>query len=166
MIPPLWDRAVDTVAEFEAAALQRLNEAELLLKRSRDLAAIYLYGYSVEMRIKAVYFRNARTQPQLALPITKTDRQNAAKMWTTLGLSVRPDGHHIAGWAELAVAARATTPNPYPVGFGNDIVNNAASLYLIWRETLRYWSIIPLNTELRTVRSIARWFASHHSKMI
>jgi hypothetical protein len=166
-LQPLHLRGTDSIEQFEAAAPQRLAEAERLSKRSHHLGAIYLYGYSVEMRVKAIYFRNAGFA--LHQVITREDRNHAANMYGTLGLLVRPGQHDIANWAILAVAARATTPAPYPIGIGSiatEFANRAAAINLIWRETLRYRSSVPLGNEIREVRQIAHWFASLYARMI
>src|SRR4051812_29277882 len=109
---PLYQRGVDSVKEFECAAAERFIEAELLHKRSRDLAAIYLWGYAVEMRVKAAFFRSAGFAPPQA--ISRTDRADHAALARTLGLLNPPGPHEISVWAQLAVAARATTAAPYP----------------------------------------------------
>lgn len=133
---PLHQRQVDSVSEFEAASVERLRDAHVLHKRSRDLAAVYFYGYSVEMRVKAAYFRSAGFTA--VTPITKADRDHATALFATLGLPSRPGQHDISGWTNLAVAARVTTPAAYPISFGTEMVNRATEVYLIWRETLRY----------------------------
>jgi hypothetical protein len=161
MVPPLHERGRDCVAEFENAAVQRFAEAEVLLKRSRHLGAIYLFGYSVEMRVKAAFFRNAGfTDGRL---ISREDRSHAIGMSATLGLPASPGPHDIAGWAALAVAARLTTARPYETALGNLIVAQATSLYLIWREVLRYRATQPMPREIRTVRVIANWFAKNYA---
>ena len=48
----------DTIASFERAAAARFRDATILRRADRRLAAIYLYGYSVEMWIKAASFRS------------------------------------------------------------------------------------------------------------
>jgi len=164
---PLHQRGYDCIREYLAAARMRHSEARRLLERSHDLGAIYLYGYSVEMRVKAAYFHNAGLLREEL--ITQQHRTDAVNMWTILGLATPPRPHDIAGWATLAVAARSTAPSPlrpYEGAFGIEVVTRATSLYLIWRETLRYRSTQPLPRELRDVRSIADWFSSIEAKMI
>ncbi len=164
MAIPLYQRSYDCVAEFEAAAIQRHAEAEQLGKRSHHLGAIYLYGYSVEMRVKALYFRNAGFGQ--AAPISNKDRSDGADMYQVLGLLVKPGQHDIAGWATLAVAARATCTKPYLAPPGTRIVDHATDLYVMWRESLRYRSTRPLGAEFRLVRRIADWFSLHYARML
>lgn len=47
----------DSVPGFERAAVRCFHDAGRLRICDRRLAAIYFYGYSVEMWIKAAYFR-------------------------------------------------------------------------------------------------------------
>ncbi len=163
MFLPLHQRGFDTIEEFRAAAMGRYEDARRLHRRSRDLGAIYLFGYAVEMLVKAAYFHNAGFLR--ARTISKADRKAAAQIWSTLGLLAEPGQHDIAGWASLAVAARVTCAIEYPLGFGNEIVTRASSLYLIWRETLRYRATQPLGREVREIRSIADWFMLNGDRM-
>src|SRR6185437_5820814 len=104
---PLFERTYDSVSEFESAADLRYADALVLDRRSRKLGAVYLFGYSVEMRVKAMYFRNAGfTESRI---ITSIDRSAAAASWQVLGLGDPVGRHDILRWAELAVTARATT---------------------------------------------------------
>lgn len=50
----------DTIRKFMNAAPLRFEEAEALMREEHHLAAIYLFGYSAEMLIKAAYFRAQR----------------------------------------------------------------------------------------------------------
>jgi hypothetical protein len=163
MLLPLHQRGNDSVAEFEAAARLRYSEREELHKRSRHLGGIYLFGYSVEMRVKACFFRNAGFPVRRI--ITHADRQAAVAMATTLGLPTPPGPHDVAGWAALSVAARLTTTAPYVPALATEMIARATALYLIWRETLRYRAVQPTSGEITTVRSAARWFDRNHAKM-
>ena len=46
----------DTLAKLEAAATRRHAEARQLAL-DEPLGALYLYGYTIEMRLKAAYYR-------------------------------------------------------------------------------------------------------------
>lgn len=67
----------DTVSILERAADQRSAEADVLRTAGHGLAAIYLYGYSAEMRVKAAYFR-FDLQAQGLDPQTLIDHPSAA----------------------------------------------------------------------------------------
>ncbi|MGZ3432082.1 MAG: hypothetical protein ACXWN0_10205, partial [Isosphaeraceae bacterium] len=78
----------DSVPGFERAAVRCFHDAGRLRICDRRLAAIYFYGYSVEMWIKAAYFR---TLFLLSGVPTKTRvdvnrRKVAVDEWNALGL--------------------------------------------------------------------------------
>ncbi|MBU4270598.1 MAG: hypothetical protein KKE86_09300, partial [Planctomycetes bacterium] len=55
--PALTDHiAPNSVQQLERAAENRFKEGECLKRQNRLLAALYLYGYSVEMCLAAAYF--------------------------------------------------------------------------------------------------------------
>ena len=75
--------APDCIARLERAAAERLAEAELLRKQRRWLAAMYLYGYTIEMCLAAAYFRSAGFH--VSMPI---DRDTPDAAWLKPGNSV------------------------------------------------------------------------------
>jgi hypothetical protein len=162
-LSPLYLREDDSITAFERAAARRFREAVLLARRSHKLAAIYLFGYSIEMRVKAAYFHNAGFAP--ARTITRADRDWAVATWQAFGLLQKPGPHDVAGWAQLAVAIRVTTVRPPYGQFGVDVVNYATRVGAIWSEILRYRSIAPLPREAVDVRKIANWFELNYHRM-
>ena len=161
---PLFDRNLESTGAWERAAADRFADGEVLHRRSRDLAAIYLWGYSVEIRVKAAYFRSAGLGPNR--PITPADRSLHAGFAKLLfGFPGPAGGHEIDVWAQLAVAARTTTPSPYPTSFGLEVVSQASALYAVWRETLRYTDVRPTAAEVRRARSVASWFDRNYHRL-
>ena len=156
-MPTLPNRGNDCVNEFEAAARQRYADA-------RQLGAVYRYGYSVEMRVKALYFRAAGFTARQV--ITAADRKDATHMYLTLGLIAEPKQHDLYGWANLAVGARETTVRPLSATLGQDILTRAASFALMWSEVLRYRSTVPTAQEARDAERIAEWFGGNYGRMV
>ena len=78
MPKPLLDRLQpDSIAEFRLAAQQRFLDGEIAGDRDRRTAAIYLWGYAVEMLLKAAYFEvDGFPERQ---PILIQDLKNAVK---------------------------------------------------------------------------------------
>lgn len=153
---PLVNRlGVDTISSFQRAAPERFTEAELLGGHHNPLAAIYLYGYSIEMIIKAAYFRTrGHTATQ---EITDADRRAA------LG---GDNPHNFVRWAELLVALNNRLPRPtYDQAFGIELVNHALLAYQNWRPGMRYCAMIPHEHEVETVRASACWFARDEFRM-
>ena len=157
----------DSVPGFERAAVRRFLDAGRLRSFDRRLAAIYLYGYSVEMWIKAAYFRTVFLVSGLP-PSSKIDvkRRNAAvDEWNELGLQRKPSHHDIVGWAELLVAKRISLGVAHPTLLSNEIANRATIVYLNWREYMRYRSIAVDLSELSSVRAEATWFRRHYPQL-
>jgi hypothetical protein len=162
-LPPLYDRAHDSIVEFERAAAMRYREASLLDRRSYKLAGIYLFGYSIEMRVKAAYFQNSGFVGKQR--ITAADRDTARAMWQVLGLVTRPGAHDVLGWAQMAVAARATTSMTAYGLLGQEVVNRATRVAQVWSEILRYRTAAPLRREWIEIRAIAGWFQANYHRL-
>lgn len=106
-----------------AAARLRFGEGELLAAHGHSLGAVYLFGYAIEMTLKAGYFRLAGhgdTQP-----ITARDLYDARVVAPTLGVTWFGNLHCLECWAQLIVATRNAHPtltytNP---SFGDEVLN-------------------------------------------
>ena len=158
----------DSVPGFERAAVRCFHDAGRLRICNRRLAAIYLYGYCVEMWIKAAYFRTVFLVYELP-PSSKIDvkrRKAAVNEWNDLGLLRKPKFHDIAGWAELLIAKRASLGVAHPTLLGNEIVNRATNVYdNYWREYMRYRSIAFSLSEVSLVRAETKWFRTHYPQL-
>ena len=153
---------LDTVATLERAAEQRSSEAETLRLAGHGLAAIYLHGYSAEIRIKAAYFRFVFATSNLD-PKTVIDRDRrrvAVGEFKNLGMSKQPGQHDISGWAQLLISKRASLSARYSIDRERAIINQARLLSQRWVETLRYRSNKPYSYEVRIVREVSAWFKS------
>jgi len=159
---PLLDRCQpDSTREFRAAATQRATDAQRLLGAERRTAAIYLWGYVVEMTLKAAYF-NVIGFPDNR-PITRHDLLLAARSAPALGVAWPGNLHDIRAWAELIVATRAARPGlAYATpGFGNTVVIVARRVNLLWRETLRYHKNVAYRYEVNLVRTATNWLLTN-----
>ena len=98
---PLAERlSPDTVARLERAAYHRFESAEILRAQERRLAAVYFFGYSVEMWLAAAYFRGAGFKPHE--PIDRDTRQRrmvqARQLRTVTGtFLMNSDPHPLVG---------------------------------------------------------------------
>ena len=150
----------DSIREFRAAARQRFDDAMTLAGRGRRTGAIYLWGYTVEMIIKAAYFAllglaesdvitwNAHLLPAI-------QRGRALRIaWPGPGA-----GHNVRAWAELLIAARALSPRAsYTASFALDVQRRGQRIGQLWRETLRYRRNHAHRYEMRYVHEAAEWF--------
>jgi hypothetical protein len=171
MPKPLLERcACDSIREFRAAALQRFLDAQELAASGRKTAAIYLWGYAVEMTLKAAYFRLIGF-PE-ARPIAMIDLRSAAANGVRLGVAWpgqpgRYNLHDVEAWASLLINTRASRPAlAYPVAtFGGRVRSAARSLRRVWGETLRYHKNVAYDHELRRARDAASWFLRNSSRL-
>lgn len=153
----------DSIAEFRAAALRRYGDGLALAEtgvRERRTGAIYLWGYAVEMVLKAAVFsafgydeREEITGPDL----------NAVKgLAPDLGL-VWPKNanlHRIDLWSQVLVRLRVDDPTASDASLADTDVILARSVRVlrVWRETLRYHPNTAYGHEVRVVRRECEWF--------
>ncbi len=161
---PLSDHlAEDTVRQLEGAAKRRFDEAKSLIAKQHFLAAVYLYGYCVEMCLAAAYFRSAGFNPN-----TKIDRETrrlrmakARQLRTPSGEPLMSsDPHPIVGWARFLEWQRSLN-----AGLSNverqqlsDGIIKAEVVYKHWRPELRYKTTTVGPRQLDEVRKTASWF--------
>src|SRR2546422_108673 len=111
----LRDRmGVDTLEKLEDAARRRYAEAREL-EGSEALGAVYLYGYTIETRLKGACYRLANTNPRdnLSAPAAAGARSPRAlaegRIRQLLGAAAPNQvGHFLLGWLTLLHDARAT----------------------------------------------------------
>ena len=151
----------DSIREFQASARQRYDDGLIAAANGRGLAAIYLWGYTAEMLLKAAYFSVLNIH--VATPLTMKDHITPA---IQLGRSLNivwpqtGQGHNVRAWAELLVLERATYPNPkmaYSFEFGNQVQANGQRIGQLWNETLRYHKNKPYLHEVRQIREATEW---------
>jgi hypothetical protein len=153
----------DCIREFRAAARQRFDDALALAGHGRRTGAIYLWGYTAEMTLKAAYFAlvgladtdvitwNAHLQP-------------AIQRGRTMGVAWPPQGagHNVRAWAELLVRVRALSPaTAWAPPLDHQVQRYGQRIGQIWRETLRYHKNVAYWYEMNQVREAAEWFLVH-----
>ncbi len=128
----------DSIREFRASARQRYDDGLTAAAGGRGLAAIYLWGYSAEMLLKAGYFTvlgvGEDTALQMAIHINPALQRGRGLgiAWPQGG-----QGHNVRAWAELLILERATHPNPamaYPIDFGDQVQANGQRISQLWNE--------------------------------
>jgi hypothetical protein len=129
----------ESVDEFRAAARQRFDDGFALAGQGRRTGAIYLWGYSAEMALKAAYFSLtlAGTHPidWKTHILAAIDHGRKVRMitWPTRG-----QGHNVRAWAELLVAERAATPGrAFSPNLGREVQSKGQKIGLLWNEMLR-----------------------------
>lgn len=150
----------DCVREFRFAARQRFDDGLALALAGKRTAAIYLWGYTAEMTLKAAYFSligRAETETITwnghLLPAIGRGRAMGI-VWPRSG-----EGHNIRAWAELLVAERASSPaTVFATPFDREVQRRGQRFEHLWRETLRYRTNHAYLFEVRQVREAAEWF--------
>lgn len=152
----------DSIREFRAAAQVRFNDALAMAEKGRTTGAIYLWGYTVEMVLKAAYFACLAIQENQALtwrgdigPAIDIGRQKYNINWTKKGA-----GHNVRAWAELLVVEQSSASNAlFPLA--NDVQQRARLIERLWNESLRYRRNRAYEHEMSQVRAAAEWFLAH-----
>ena len=157
----------DSIDEFIAAACERYCDGIELAGQSRRTAAIYLFGYSAEMLLKASYFRavgvsrSASLGMQSHLRPAVTHAQRLGVNWPR-----HHNLHYVQGWAELLVVFQQNRVSPVPIPptspyadptFGQQITSHATTVQNLWNESLRYHKNRAYEYELRRMQSSVDW---------
>ena len=156
-LPARWQP--ESIREFRASARWRFDEGMALAAAGYRSGAIYLWGYSAEMILKAAYFSllgraetDSLTWVGDILPAIYAGRARKID-WPYQG-----QGHNVRAWAELLVAEHAATPGAaYPPLFGQEVQACGQSIGQLWSETLRYHKNVAYLYEMNQVREAAEW---------
>jgi hypothetical protein len=153
----------DCIREFRAAARQRFDDALALAGCGRRTGAIYLWGYTAEMTLKAAYFALIGLADTDAITWT-THLQPAIHRGRGLGVAwpAQGAGHNVRAWAELLVGVRALSPaTAWAPPFDRDVQRCGQRIEQLWRETLRYSKNDAYLYEMRQVREATEWLLVH-----
>ena len=132
----------------------------VLAGQGRRTGAIYLWGYSAEMILKAAYFRliglaetDLITIAGHVQPAIDRGRSVLGIAWSRAG-----QGHNVRAWAELLVAEHAATPGAaYPTPFDVEVQERGQAIGQLWSETLRYHKNVAYAYEMNQVRQASEW---------
>lgn len=162
--------APDTINTLKRAAEERIEDASRLLGQKRFLAALYLFGYSVEMVLASAYFSNAGYSPNR--PIDRDTRHRhmvkARQMRLETGEPLMEyDPHPLVGWARLLRWLRAASPGLASRQFLllEEAIDRAGLVYKHWRPELRYKTARVTGDQIEEVRRSAMWFIKHQERL-
>lgn len=157
----------DSIREFRAAAKMRFDEGLSLATSGHRMGAVYLWGYTAEMVVKAAYFSlsglalndiitwSAHIQPAIAKGI------GIGIYWPPQG-----KGHNVRAWAELLVAERALSPaTSYQPALALSVQKHGQRIESLWRETLRYHKNQAYLFEMTQLREATEWFLVHTDQL-
>jgi len=157
-------RVPDSIREFRAAASERFEDGSAAEEAGRRTAAIYLWGYTAEMILKAAYF--AAIGYASSTPITINDLKAARFAGIqTYGVLWPGNLHDVRAWADLLVEHQSRPPiGAYVLpGFGDDVKRRGRRIEPLWSETLRYHKNIAYTHEVERVREAAGWLLERSS---
>lgn len=158
----------DSIVQLETAARERFEEACLLRLARRPFIAIYLFGYAIEMWLKAAYFHNEGICG-VSDPLRQADRDRAWRQRQAAGfLRATVNQHDLDAWAHLLVFIRRVKGfhAPYAPTVEGAIRSNAATAYTHWNVEMRYQHISPvLASEVDEMLENAAWFSAHYSSL-
>ena len=153
--------APECIREFERAATERYADAGRLADGDRRTGAIYLYGYVVEMLLKAAYFRligYGDADPIDFVAMRNAVGESPASMASSLGLTGTRNLHDISAWSALIVAFRASRLLLYPdPEFEATLTAHVAVVHDRWSETIRYHKNVAYRHELDRVGAACEW---------
>ena len=161
---------VDTVGKLEAAGSRRYREAESLFNAQQPLGAIYLFGYSVEVRLKVAYYRSIGLVSTSVIQgnVHRKPAEDAINGMFNATPRLPPGpspGHHVIGWARLLEQTRAANGTPLAIAIADQMHAHAQNLFLCWVEFLRYRGNKPYDMEVQAVRFAARWFRANARRL-
>ena len=155
-----WVRHDQKVREIGAASTRG---GEISLTGKYPLTAVYLFGYSAEMVLKAAYFRNLRFG---VIDEIDGDTRNRAMAHARGNNLMTWEPHDIPGWARLLIWEKQTLhPPAYRSDFGNQILGQATTIYENWRPLMRYRHTSPPAQIVVRVRRAAGWMVENYSRM-
>ena len=161
--PLLARLKADSIAEFRAAAIERFRDGKAAAARDRRTAAIYLWGYTIEMLIKAAYFQVNGFQAEQI--VAMRDLRDAVRFGVSNQIIWPQQGqlHSIRAWAQTLVALRLKQPSTTytDAAFGDEMLDRAQRLEPIWSETLRYHQNRAYPREVSQVQTATEWFLTH-----
>jgi hypothetical protein len=153
----------DSIDHFIHAAEQRYNEAHVLASNGFAAGAVYLYGYVVEMLIKAACFRLMGLPP--TFPIEGKDRAVIAEDMKANNLATGAQ-HDLLGWAQWLVFRKPVlTSQPYPQPFGLAIIAQADVVHQLWHPDMRYRAQSVPGPDLLAVQTATDWVRTNFPQL-
>jgi hypothetical protein len=154
--------APDCILRLRRAARLRFEEAGSL-QGEHPLAAVYWYGFCVEMYLAAAYFRNVGFAPNQAIDGETRTRHMAQARRNGV---MKRDPHPLPGWAELLRwQSSGRTADHQRDRLIDEAVRRANSIYRHWRPELRYKVADVRREWLDEVRMATKWFVDNHAKL-
>jgi hypothetical protein len=158
----------DSIREFRFVAMPRYQDALSMAAAGRRLGAIYLWGYSAEMLLKAVYFSLIGlgesvpiTWPGHLHPAINKGQKTYSIPWP------KGNGHNVRAWADLLIAEHAANPGmAYASPFDTELQRRGQRIGQLWNETLRYHKNFAYAHEVRQMRKAVEWLLANDAQLL
>jgi hypothetical protein len=135
-----------------------MMDGDALAAAGRRMGAMYVWGYSAEMCLKAWYFEE--TAMAATHPVTPAHLKMAKQRAKILATKVFENLHDLVAWAELIRAEHSYLGRPLAPLFGNQLVATAQDVQLSWREFLRYHDNVASAREADAMRESVAWIVA------
>ena len=147
----------ETWPELQRAAEQRFWDGLSLATSSEhcETGAIYLLGYTVEMLLKAAYYREQGVPRHV-------DTSQARKQARGLVSGYRRNDHDLNYWVNVLEQLRILHKRPLDAATLGAIRLKVAAVEANWDESIRYRAVGPTETELNEVLGSADWLLKHY----
>lgn len=158
----------DSICSFREAARRRYADglhAADSGDRERRTVAVYLWGYAVEMTLKAAVYRTLGYSDGQPLVIKF---KTVAGIATSYGMTWQGANlHAVDEWARLLVAVRASPPiaTPMSAGAASELLRRSGGVARTWAEWVRYHANVAYPYELSRMRDQATWFVSRFDSL-
>lgn len=162
----LRERASDevTLAEYEAAWEDRFQDAIVLVKGGRRLAAIYLLGYVAEIVLKYAFYRLLGYKPEDLIRLGSGGRADDPRgvAHGVLGIpQLRRGLHNPDLWARMIVQLRRQLDLPRAPDLVDGLLNKAEQIDSNWKVSLRYNRECSTLADFRALWKAVAWVKTH-----
>ena len=159
-----------SIAGFRAAALRRFADGELLAAgpAGHTTGAVYLWGYTVEMALKAAILQVKGFPEQELVPFPELrDIATSARAEYGVPWPKKINLHAVALLGETLVAMRERLPGQSYTdpSFASDVRRYSEQMGEVWTETLRYHDGVLGTDHLNAGYDLAVWFVSAMDKL-
>lgn len=152
-----------TLGEFEIAGEGRFQDAIILAKKGRRLAAMYLLGYVAEAVLKCAVYRLLGYAPNdlVRLGSGGTDDPRGIAHGV-LGIPPLPRGLHNPDlWARIIVQLRRSLNLPHAPDLCDGLRDKAEQIDSNWRVSLRYNRERTMPSDFRALWKDVVWVRTH-----
>jgi hypothetical protein len=122
-------------------------------------AAIYLWGYVVEMLMKCAYFRIFGVARHVDTSFARSQAVTLARGYR------RRNDHDLNYWVFILERARCSQARPLDPALAGALTVKVRTLASHWNEALRYRDAQPTEHEVHEVLECVEWVQTHYNDL-